>query len=106
MQSACPPVGTRGFEPRLAVEKFIEQHPEGGGIKEPTGRENLAHANDSMVIAVQIETKSALEIVEEIAAGPGTDVLFWVPLVISTVTVARMRWNGIERGSACTVCAL
>ncbi|GKZ67840.1 hypothetical protein AnigIFM50267_002392 [Aspergillus niger] len=77
--SKFPPLGTRGFEPLLAVEKFVEQHPHGGGVRELTGREYLEQANDSLVIAVQIETKSALENVKEIAKVPGIDVLFVGP---------------------------
>jgi 4-hydroxy-2-oxoheptanedioate aldolase len=77
--SKFPPPGTRGFEPLLAVEKFVEQHPHGGGVKELTGREYLEQANNSLVIAVQIETKSALENVNEIARVPGIDVLFVGP---------------------------
>lgn len=77
--SKFPPMGTRGFEPLLAVEKFVEQHPHGGGVRELTGREYLDQANDSLVIAVQIETKSALENVKEIAMVPGIDVLFVGP---------------------------
>lgn len=77
--SKYPPVGTRGFEPLLAVEKFVEQHPHGGGVREVSGNEYLEQANDSLVIAVQIETKSALERVKEIAAVPGVDVLFIGP---------------------------
>lgn len=77
--SKFPPVGTRGFEPLLAVEKFVEQHPHGKGVKELTGREYLEQANESLVVAVQIETKSALDSVREIAAVPGIDVLFIGP---------------------------
>jgi 4-hydroxy-2-oxoheptanedioate aldolase len=51
--SKFPPLGTRGFEPLLAVEKFVEQHPHGGGVKELTGREYLEQANNSLVIAVR-----------------------------------------------------
>lgn len=74
-----PPLGKRGFEPLLAVEKFVEQHPHGGLIKELTGIEYLAQANSSLITAVQIETKAALENVKEIAAVPGVDVLFIGP---------------------------
>ncbi|OJJ06565.1 hypothetical protein ASPVEDRAFT_56163 [Aspergillus versicolor CBS 583.65] len=77
--SKYPPMGNRGFEPLLAVEKFVEQRPHGGGVRELTGREYLEQANSSLVIAVQIETKSALESVKEIANVPGIDVLFVGP---------------------------
>lgn len=77
--SKLPPVGTRGLESLLAVEKFVEQHPHGGKVKQLTGAKYAQQANDSLVIAVQIETKSALENVKEIAAVPGIDVLFIGP---------------------------
>ncbi|OJJ42132.1 hypothetical protein ASPZODRAFT_2122782 [Penicilliopsis zonata CBS 506.65] len=77
--SKFPPLGTRGFEPLLAVDKFVEQHPHGGEVRELSGKEYLEQANSSLVIAVQIETKSALDNVKEIAKVPGIDVLFVGP---------------------------
>lgn len=77
--SKFPPMGTRGFEPLLAVGKFVEQRAHGNGARELTGREYLEQANSSLVIAVQIETQSALECVKEIARVPGIDVLFVGP---------------------------
>ncbi|KAJ4253805.1 hypothetical protein NW762_010200 [Fusarium torreyae] len=77
--SKYPPMGRRGFEPLLAVDKFVEQHPHGGPVKQLTGLEYLRQANDSLVIAVQIETLEGLQNVEEIAAVPGIDVLFIGP---------------------------
>ncbi|KAJ5702045.1 hypothetical protein N7488_009593 [Penicillium malachiteum] len=50
--SKFPPMGTRGFEPLLAVEKFVERLP-GGGVRELTGKEYLEQANSSLVVAVQ-----------------------------------------------------
>lgn len=41
--------------------------------------EYLQKANESLVTMVQIETKEALDAVEEIAAVPGVDVLFIGP---------------------------
>jgi 4-hydroxy-2-oxoheptanedioate aldolase len=41
--------------------------------------EYLQQANDSLLTMVQIETKEALEAVDEIAAVPGVDVLFVGP---------------------------
>ncbi|KAE8381648.1 Pyruvate/Phosphoenolpyruvate kinase-like domain-containing protein [Aspergillus bertholletiae] len=81
--SKFPPLGNRGFESLLAVEKFVEQHPHGGEVKQLTGMEYLQQANSSLVIAVQIETKAALENVKEIAAVPGIDVLFIGPFDLS-----------------------
>ncbi|KAI9035326.1 HpcH/HpaI aldolase family protein [Aspergillus affinis] len=66
------------FEPLLAVEKFVDQHPH-GTVKQLTGTEYLQQADSSLVIAVQIETQGALEKVKEIAALPGIDVLFIGP---------------------------
>lgn len=77
--SKFPPKGKRGFEPLLALEKFVEQHPHNGPVRQLTGTEYLQQANDSIVIAIQIETKGALEHVREIAAIPGIDVLFVGP---------------------------
>ncbi|OOO08056.1 HpcH/HpaI aldolase [Aspergillus oryzae] len=62
---------------------FVEQHPHGGEVIEITGMEYLQQANDSLVIAVQIETKAALENVREIAAVPSVDVLFIGPFDLS-----------------------
>ncbi|KAE8152792.1 2,4-dihydroxyhept-2-ene-1,7-dioic acid aldolase [Aspergillus avenaceus] len=76
--SKYPPQGNRGFECAFALEKFVEQSPH-GGVKELTASEYLWEANDSLVIAVQIETQSALDHVREIAAVPGVDVLFVGP---------------------------
>lgn len=81
--SKLPPVGNRGLESLLAVEKFVEQHPHGGSVRQLTGTEYAQQANDSLVIAVQIETKSALQHVKEIAAVPGIDVLFIGPFDLS-----------------------
>ncbi len=62
--SACryPPMGTRGFGPR---------RPSRYG--ELQGDEYLQHANRHVFTAVQIETREALEQVEEIAAIEGLD---------------------------------
>ncbi|PLB54901.1 2,4-dihydroxyhept-2-ene-1,7-dioic acid aldolase [Aspergillus steynii IBT 23096] len=77
--SKFPPLGKRGFEPLLAVEKFVEQHPHGGRVRQLTGMEYLRQADSSLVIAVQIERQGALDNVSEIAAIPGIDVLFIGP---------------------------
>ncbi|KAK4659619.1 hypothetical protein QC762_111940 [Podospora pseudocomata] len=63
-----PPQGTRGFGSPIAVQNF---HPE------PTLTEYLQQANDSLLTMVQIETKEALDSVEEIA--PLVDVVFIGP---------------------------
>lgn len=45
----------------------------------PTSDEYLQQANDSLLTLVQIETKSALDNLEEIVAVEGIDVLFIGP---------------------------
>jgi len=64
-----PPQGRRGFGSPFAMEKFSQQ----------TGREYLDQANEALLTIVQIETKEALEDVENIAQVPGIDVLFIGP---------------------------
>ncbi|KAK3301097.1 Pyruvate/Phosphoenolpyruvate kinase-like domain-containing protein [Chaetomium fimeti] len=63
-----PPQGQRGFGSPLAIQTF------GSGLS-PT--EYLQQANDSLLTMVQIETREALEAVEEIA--PLVDVVFVGP---------------------------
>ncbi|KAK8090044.1 HpcH/HpaI aldolase/citrate lyase family protein [Apiospora hydei] len=65
-----PPVGQRGLGSPFAMERFTPV---------PTMTEYLQTANDSLLTMVQIETKEALEAVEEIAAVPGVDLLFVGP---------------------------
>ncbi|POR38676.1 4-hydroxy-2-oxo-heptane-1,7-dioate aldolase [Tolypocladium paradoxum] len=65
-----PPVGRRGFGSPLSPERF---HPM------PTFTEYLQQANDALLTMVQIETREALEAVDEIAAVDGIDVLFIGP---------------------------
>ncbi|KAL9030788.1 MAG: hypothetical protein Q9196_001111 [Gyalolechia fulgens] len=64
-----PPAGQRGFGSPFAMEKF-------GGV---TQTEYLQQANDSLLTIVQVETRDALQNVEEIAKVPGIDVLFCGP---------------------------
>ncbi|KAF4541622.1 uncharacterized protein LTHEOB_8617 [Lasiodiplodia theobromae] len=64
-----PPQGKRGFSPELAIGKFASKR---------TG-DYLLQANDALVTIAQIETKEALDNVDEIAAVPGIDVLFIGP---------------------------
>lgn len=65
-----PPLGRRGFGSPLAMERFDP-------VPGPT--QYLQQANASLLTMVQIETKEALEAVEEIAAVPGVDVCFVGP---------------------------
>ncbi|KAK8251338.1 Pyruvate/Phosphoenolpyruvate kinase-like domain-containing protein [Phyllosticta capitalensis] len=64
-----PPVGTRGFGSPFPMQNFSNQ----------TTTEYLQQANDALVTIAQIETKEALENVNEIAAVPGIDVLLIGP---------------------------
>ncbi|GAM82104.1 hypothetical protein ANO11243_000830 [Dothideomycetidae sp. 11243] len=69
-----PPLGTRGFGSPFAMEKFYTV--EKGTVKQTA---YLQQANDSLVTVIQIETKEALDNVDEIAAVPGVDVLLIGP---------------------------
>ncbi|KAL1953675.1 hypothetical protein VTO42DRAFT_2386 [Malbranchea cinnamomea] len=64
-----PPMGKRGFGSPFAM----------GSTGNVSATEYLMQANDSLLTVVQIETKEALENVEEIAKVPGIDVLFVGP---------------------------
>lgn len=68
--AACkfPPEGNRGFGSPFAMQNFDPM---------PTMTEYLQGANEGLLTMVQIETKEALEVVEEIA--PLVDVLFIGP---------------------------
>jgi 4-hydroxy-2-oxoheptanedioate aldolase len=71
VQSAkFPPRGKRGFGSPIAAERFNPV---------PSFTEYLQQANDALLTMVQIETKEALDAVEEIAAVDGIDVLFIGP---------------------------
>ncbi|KAF5025301.1 hypothetical protein F66182_2634 [Fusarium sp. NRRL 66182] len=71
VQSAkFPPQGRRGFGSPIAPERF---NPE------PSFTEYLQQANQSLLTIVQVETKEALESIDEIAAVEGIDVLFVGP---------------------------
>ncbi|EON67458.1 2,4-dihydroxyhept-2-ene-1,7-dioic acid aldolase [Coniosporium apollinis CBS 100218] len=63
-----PPLGVRGFGSPYAPPVF-----------DVTSTEYLQQANDSLVTIVQIETKEALQNVDEIAKVPGVDVLLIGP---------------------------
>ncbi|QKD59908.2 Pyruvate/Phosphoenolpyruvate kinase-like domain-containing protein [Fusarium oxysporum Fo47] len=65
-----PPMGNRGFGSPFSMGRFKPV---------PTSDEYLQQANDSLLTLVQIETKSALDNLEEIAAVEGIDVLFIGP---------------------------
>ncbi|KAF5620093.1 2 4-dihydroxyhept-2-ene-1 7-dioic acid aldolase [Fusarium sp. NRRL 52700] len=65
-----PPMGNRGFGSPFSMDCFKPV---------PTSDEYLQQANDCLLTLVQIETKSALDNLEEIAAVEGIDVLFIGP---------------------------
>ncbi|KAL7273314.1 hypothetical protein RUND412_003843 [Rhizina undulata] len=67
--SKFPPMGVRGFGSPFSMGAF--------GVS--TAVEYLQQANESLLTVVQIETKQALENVDEIAAVEGIDVLFVGP---------------------------
>lgn len=70
-----PPLGKRGFGSPIAMERFNPV---------PSFTEYLQQANDALLTMVQIETKEALNEVEEIAAVKGVDVLFIGPFDLGT----------------------
>lgn len=64
--SKYPPRGTRGYGPMFAPHAMP-------GVA--AGEQHDAHADDSLIVAVQIESRSGVENVEKIAAVDGLDVL-------------------------------
>lgn len=77
--SKFPPTGNRGFGSPFSMEKFVEQGAHSSSLKEISSVDYLQQANAATIVAVQIETASALANVREIAAVPGIDVLFIGP---------------------------
>jgi 2-keto-3-deoxy-L-rhamnonate aldolase RhmA len=59
-----PPVGTRGFGP-LRASHYALDYPD-----------YFTRANDNMIVALILETKEAVEHLDEIAAVPGLDAVF------------------------------
>lgn len=70
--SKFPPKGKRGFGSPFSMGAFDNA----GGL---TGFEYMTGANDNLLTIVQIETKEAFDVVEEIAKIDGIDVLFVGP---------------------------
>jgi 4-hydroxy-2-oxoheptanedioate aldolase len=62
------PKGFRGTGAMFAPANFSQN-----------GMDYLRHANDNVLVIVQIETRTAVENCEEIAATPGVDMLFVGP---------------------------
>lgn len=71
-----PPVGKRGFGSPYSAKQF------GPTISSL----DLNEANENVLTMVQIETKEALEAVDEIAAVKGVDVLFVGPFDLGKLT--------------------
>ena len=65
-----PPAGRRGFGSPFAQERFSSM---------PSFTQYLQQANGALLTMVQIETREALDSVDEIAAVDGIDVLFIGP---------------------------
>ena len=82
-----PPVGMRGYGSPFPMEKFHPAHfgsgssgiTGSGSVNAPSMTEYLQQANDALVTVVQIETLSALQNVDAIAAVDGIDVLLIGP---------------------------
>ncbi|OKL63154.1 hypothetical protein UA08_01609 [Talaromyces atroroseus] len=74
-----PPTGSRGYGPMFAAHAL------------PRGTSHDDGANDSLMVVVQIESRSGVENVEEIAKVDGIDVLFIGPFDLAKQT-------GVVRG--------
>ncbi|KAK4507076.1 hypothetical protein PRZ48_000810 [Zasmidium cellare] len=71
-----PSLGQRGWGSPFPVYGFPRSvNP----LVYPSSAEYMQNANSSLVTAIQIETKEALDVVDELAVIPGIDVLFVGP---------------------------
>jgi 4-hydroxy-2-oxoheptanedioate aldolase len=68
-----PPLGSRGFDGAGADADYMLAGP----------LEHIRHANDNVFLAFQIEDRSAVEAIDEIAAVDGFDILFVGPADLS-----------------------
>lgn len=87
-----PPVGSRGYGPAFAVHSLL-------GVQ---GQDYDSGADKGLLVSVQIESRSGVENVEEIAKVDGLDVLLigkfmhsaracvWGPLVEHTYSMLQM----------------
>lgn len=83
-----PPHGRRGFGTTLPLERFTPA---------PSMAEYVTESHESLLTMVQIETKEALEQVEEIAAVDGVDVLFVGPFDLGkSLSVLALLENQID----------
>lgn len=87
-----PPVGTRGFGSPLSMERFSPV---------PSFTEYLQQANDTLLTIVQIETKEALDSVEQIAAVDGIDCLFIGPFDLGKTNITSPHWAATGRNIHC-----
>lgn len=92
-----PPLGVRGFGSPFAMEKF---HSTEKGPVAMT--EYLQQANDALVTVVQIETRSALENVDAIAAVEGVDVLLIGPFDLGN-NIGRPIIDGVHEELAAAI---
>lgn len=81
-----PPQGQRGFGSPYAMSRF--------GHPIPSMTEYLQQANASLLTMVQIETREALDAVDEIARVPGIDVLLIGPFDLGN-SIGRPILNGV-----------
>lgn len=86
--SKFPPWGKRGFGSPYSAKQF------GRTI---SSADYLEQANESVLTMVQIETKEALEAVDEIAAVEGIDVLFVGPFDLGNNIGHRITAEGIPQ---------
>lgn len=75
--SKFPPTGSRGLGSGLSMEKWIAGKT--GEVTEISMADYYRDANSSILVIAQIETKGALEQVDQIAAVEGIDVLLVGP---------------------------
>ena len=77
-----PPVGHRGFGPRVPSDYFRNANPE-----------FVARSNESVFVAVMIETAEAYAAIEEIVAVPGLDSIVIGPADLSWALGANGNMN-------------
>jgi 4-hydroxy-2-oxoheptanedioate aldolase len=87
-----PPMGQRSWGGYTMVQ-----------VAKMTPGEYLKNANSSTLVFAMIETREALEAVDEIAAVPGLDGLFVGP---SDLSIALSNGAGIDKTSAATLAAM
>lgn len=85
-----PPLGARGFDGAGADADYMLADP----------RAHLEHANREVFLAFQIEDRSAVDSIEEIAAVEGFDILFVGPADLSLSLGIPFEWRHPELESA------